>query len=91
MRFRLLMVSPSSLPHSVCCISVASCLHLRRRFEHHLARHTRRRLDISETAIWNGAGLTSDGLGELSSATRVWFGAGAGVEPSSRYSFRIFR
>ena len=55
-------------------------LHLVRRFEHHLARHTRLRLNVDKTAIWNGAGPTPDGLGELSSASRVWFG----VEPSSR-------
>ena len=39
-------------------------LHLVRRFEHHLARHTRLRLNVDKTAIWNGAGLTPDGLGE---------------------------
>ena len=58
-------------------------LHLVRRFEHHLARHTRLRLNVDKTAIWNGAGLTPDGLGELSSASRVWFGDPA-LEPSSR-------
>ena len=58
-------------------------LHLVRRFEHHLARHTRLRLNVDKTAIWNGAGLTPDGLGELSPASRVWFGDPA-LEPSSR-------
>ena len=58
-------------------------LHLVRCFEHHLARHTRLRLNVDKTAIWNGAGLTPDGLGELSPASRVWFGDPA-LEPSSR-------
>ncbi|CAE7203180.1 unnamed protein product, partial [Symbiodinium microadriaticum] len=57
-------------------------LHFVRRFEHHLARHTRLRL-VGKTAIWNGAGLAPGGWGELSSATRVWFGDPA-LEPSSR-------
>ena len=56
-------------------------LHLVRRFEHHLARHTRLRHNVGKTAIWNGAGLAPDG--ELSSDTRVWFGDPA-LEPSSR-------
>ncbi|CAE7764170.1 unnamed protein product, partial [Symbiodinium necroappetens] len=58
-------------------------LHFVRRFEHYLARHTRLRLNVGKTAIWNGAGLAPGGLGELSSATRVWFGDPA-LEPSSR-------
>ena len=69
------MMSPSPLPPSVCCIlSVVSSTTL---------LVTRLRRNVGKTAIWNGAGRTPDGLGELSSASRVWFGDPA-LEPSSR-------
>ena len=58
-------------------------LHLVRRFESHLARHTRLRLNVAKTALWNEAGVTPDGLQGIQSDGRVWFGDQA-LEPSSR-------
>ena len=72
------MMSPSSLPPSVCCILfVVSGTTLR------IARHTRLRLNVGKTANLERRWPYPDGLGELSSATRVWFGDPA-LEPSSR-------
>ena len=58
-------------------------LHLVRRFESHLARLTRLRLNVAKTALWNEAGVAPDGLQGIQSDGRVWFGDQA-LEPSSR-------
>ena len=58
-------------------------LHLVRRFESHLARHTRLRLNVAKTALWNEAGVAPDGLQGIQSDGRIWFGDQA-LEPSSR-------
>ena len=58
-------------------------LHLVRRFEHYLARHTRLRLNVGKAAVWNSGGIAPDGLHELSPDARVWFGDPA-LEPSAR-------
>ena len=57
-------------------------LHLVRRFESHLARHTRLRLHVAKTALWNEAGVAPDGLQDIQSDGRVWFGDQA-LEPAS--------
>ena len=49
-------------------------LDLVRRFERHLAFHTRLCLNLSKTAIWNGAGVAPDGLHALSTTSRTWLG-----------------
>ena len=49
-------------------------LDLIRRFERHLAFHTRLCLNLSKTAIWNGAGVAPDGLHALSTTSRTWLG-----------------
>ena len=58
-------------------------LHLVRRFESHLARHTRLRLNVAKTALWNEAGIAPGGLQGIQSDGRIWFGDQA-LEPSSR-------
>ena len=58
-------------------------LYLVRRFEHDLAHHTRLRLNVGKTAVWNSGGVAPDGLHELSPDAHVWFGDLA-LEPSAR-------
>ena len=58
-------------------------LHLVWRFESHLARHPRLRLDVAETALWNEAGVAPGGLQDIQSDGHVWFGDQA-LEPTAR-------
>ena len=58
-------------------------LDLVRRLERHLAFRTRLALNLSTTAIWNGAGVAPTGLHALGTTSRIWIGDPA-LAPAQR-------